>query len=151
MRQSGIAAMLAALLWGTGAVACDLPANAAATEQEIATWINAERGAEGLGPLRLSPALEAAAAAHACGMAARNDLSHKGFSARLRKAGYRASTAVENVGRTKGVAVTAAARMWRNSPGHRDNILNRKIREMGVAVATDGTSVWYVFIGGASG
>lgn len=138
-------------LTGGAALACDRPAGAAALEAELAAWINAERAGKGLGKLGASGVLQNAAQAHACDMAERGYFAHEGpggpgFKARIGKTGY--GTAVENLAKTPGASAGTAAAMWRKSPGHWANILNRGIGEMGVAVATDGRDVFYVFIGG---
>lgn len=152
MKTLFAAAVLGTILMAGGsAMACGRPADAAGVESRLAAWINAERGRKGLGKLGMSETLHNAALAHACDMAKRGYFSHEGpggpgFKARIGKTGYR--TAVENIAKTRGASADTAAGMWRKSSAHWQNILNRKIGEMGVAVATDGTDVFYVFIGG---
>lgn len=147
----GMAGAVTAVLAAGTALACDRPAGAAGVESELAAWINAERGKKGLGKLDISAALQKAAQAHACDMAERGYFAHEGpggpgFKARIGKTGYR--TAVENIAKTRKASADTTAGMWRKSSAHWANILNRGIDDMGLAVATDGKDVFYVFIGG---
>lgn len=147
----GTMCMVTAVLAAGMAPACDRPAGAAGVESELAAWINTERGKKGLGKLGISAALQRAAQAHACDMADRGYFAHQGpggpgFKARIGKTGYRA--AVENIAKTRKASAGTAAGMWRKSSAHWANILSRRIDDMGLAVATDGRDVFYVFIGG---
>ena len=145
------AAALTIGLAGGAAAACNRPDGAAGVEAELAAWINAQRAGKGLGKLGLSEALQKAAQAHACDMAERGYFAHEGpggpgFKARIGKTGY--GTAVENIAKTPHASADTTAGLWRRSSAHWANILNRGIAEMGVAVATNGKDVFYVFIGG---
>lgn len=149
----GAAFLAAAMAMAGTAQACQKPANAAAMEAEVAQWINAERAKKGLPKLGNSGGLKKAAQAHACDMARRGFFSHEGpggpsLQKRLRTAGYAYRAAVENIAKSSLGGTEPAKRLWKKSSGHWANILNRKIDEMGVAVATDGTSVFYVYVGG---
>ncbi len=121
------------------ALACSVPANANSLQGEVLKNLNAERAAHGLASLRPSAKLDRAAQAHACDNAARRSISHESsdggtLKTRLRKAGYAFRTAAENTGR--GFASgTRAVQWWMNSPKHRDNILLRKAREVGIGIA----------------
>ncbi|MFM7443506.1 MAG: CAP domain-containing protein [Tabrizicola sp.] len=139
---------------GEMALACDKPPKARAIEVGIADWINSERAKKGLRQLSASSALGKAASAHACDMAKRGFFGHAGpggpsFKGRLQKAGFRLSAAVENIARSTKPSAETAARLWRDSLGHWANVLNPAIDKIGVAVATDGSEVYYVFVGGA--
>ena len=35
---------------------------------------------------------------------------------------------------------------WKNSPGHRENMLDRDAREIGIAVATSGNALYWVMV-----
>lgn len=138
----------------TQALACSKPSQAAGVEAGLIDWINGQRSKQGLSALRASGKLYKAAEAHACDMAKRSFFGHKGpggpnFLARLKKSGYRFSNAVENIAKSQTTSVDKAAGLWRKSSAHWANILNPGIREAGIAVATDGTNTYYVFVGGS--
>ena len=111
----------------------------------LVDWINTQRAGKGLGRLRVSAVLGTAAAAHACDMAGRGFFAHNGpggpsFQARLKRAGYRFSAAVENIAKSRSASAGTAEGIWRKSPAHWGNILNGSIHDIGVAVATDGAA-----------
>ncbi|MEZ5798056.1 MAG: CAP domain-containing protein [Paracoccaceae bacterium] len=151
-------AMLVAMMAGGAAgqaQACDRPSNAAAIDAGLVDWVNAQRRKKGLGTLKPSAALASAATAHACDMARRGYFSHVGpggstLKKRLKTAGYRYRAAVENIAKSTEASAKRAAGIWITSPPHMTNFLNPSIREMGIGVATDGKSTYYVFVGGAS-
>ena len=69
---------------------------------------------------------------------------------RLRRVGYGFRTAAENTGR--GFASGArAVEWWMHSPKHKDNILLRKAREVGVGIAVspapDNKLHWILVVG----
>jgi uncharacterized protein YkwD len=128
------------------------PAGAAVTEQRRVTsvqplesallaQVNAVRQARGLAPLRLSPQLGAAATGHSRAMASRGFFSHTSadgtpFARRVAvhygPAGYRQWAVGENLLWASGeLAAPRAVRMWMNSPGHRQNLLSPRWREVG--------------------
>lgn len=144
----------AALLAAGAASACTVPQGAEAATKAIAGWINDQRAAHGLPRLAPSAALQGAAASHACDMAQRQYFSHKGpggstLRSRLRQAGYQMRAAVENLARGRSAAAATATEGWRSSAGHWANVLNPEIRELGLALATDGAQVYFVFVGAA--
>ena len=124
---------------GSAQAKCTLPGNAAALETEFLSHLNAERKARGLPALKMNAALDKAAQGHACDNADRKSISHvsgngANLQKRLKRAGYRYSTASENTGR--GFASGARAfEWWMNSPHHRDNMLMSGIKDIGIGVA----------------
>lgn len=134
---------------------CTVPTDASAMQQELLSNLNAEREARGLPALALSAKLDKAAQGHACDNARRKSISHTSsdggtLKTRLRKAGYAFRTAAENTGR--GFASgTRAVQWWMNSPKHKDNILLRKAREVGVGIAVspapDNKLHWIIVVG----
>jgi uncharacterized protein YkwD len=134
---------------------CTVPGNADAMQRELLSHLNAERKARGLPALALSAKLDKAAQGHACDNAKRRSISHTSsdggtLKTRLRKAGYAFRTAAENTGR--GFATGArAVEWWMNSPKHKDNILLRKAREVGVGIAVspapDNKLHWIIVVG----
>ncbi|VDC21264.1 CAP domain-containing protein [Pseudogemmobacter humi] len=135
------------------ALACERPAQRQTIHAEFTSWVNDLRASRGLKPLRPSASLEKAATAHACDMAGRNFMGHRGsdgstLKTRLRSVGYGLSTATENVARSSQPPSSAtAARLWSNSPGHLVNLLNPQITEMGLAVIEGEGGSYYVFVG----
>ena len=95
------------------------------------------RGNKGLGALVVDPGLQRVAEAQARGMAADGKISHEAhgtLTQRLDSAGYGKSTAVENV--SAGYHTLAEAFSgWRDSPPHDRNMLDPKMRRMGIAAA----------------
>lgn len=145
---------LALVLAAGPALACRKPGGAAGIEAGLIDWINSERARKGLSQLSPNGKLEGAAQDHACDMAAAGKMAHQvpggpSFQSRIKGAGYRMRTAVENIAKSRSGSADAAAGIWRDSPAHWDNILNPRLRDIGIGVATDGTSVYYVFVGGA--
>jgi uncharacterized protein YkwD len=135
--------------------ACNVPDNASALQAEVLSNLNAERRANGLGPLRLSNKLDKAAQGHACDNARRMSISHVSsdggtLKTRLRRAGYAFRTAAENTGRGFGSGARAVE-WWMNSSKHRDNILLRKAREVGIGIAVspapDSKLHWILVVG----
>ena len=99
--------------------------------------ISIYRRNNGLSLVSLDPTLLAEAQKQADAMAAANSMSHEvrgSLQARLDGSGLQHSTAVENI--SAGYHTLAdAISGWRNSPHHNDNLLNGKMRRMGIASA----------------
>ena len=130
------------------AAACALPPRAEVLVARLHATLDAERRRVGLPGLRSAAALDRVAQAHACDNAARGRMSHVGSDGsrlgdRLRRSGYRLSTAIENLaqGFSDPAAVAAA---WMGSPVHRRNVLAAQVAEVGIAVArgADGRLYW---------
>jgi uncharacterized protein YkwD len=148
-------AATAFLFLGTAAHACKIPDGSASMQNELLAHLNAERKARGLPGLVLSAKLDKAAQGHACDNAKRQSISHTSsdggtLKTRLRRAGYSFRTAAENTGR--GFASGArAVEWWMHSPKHKDNILLRKAREVGVGIALspapDNKLHWIIVVG----
>ena len=137
----GLAALAAATLLSFSApvLACNLPSNADALQQEVLAHLNAERRAHGLPAFKLSAKLDKAAQGHACDNARRRSISHDSsdggtLKTRLKRAGYKYRAAAENTGRGFGTGARAVE-WWMNSPKHRGNILLGKVREVGIGIA----------------
>jgi len=111
---------------------------------QVIVLTNEHRRAAGCPNLEWNPALATAAQRHADDMAANNYFSHTsrngaGFAARIKAAGYRYRFAAENIaaGQQSPEEVVSS---WMNSPGHRANILNCKLRHIGVGLGQNGGS-----------
>lgn len=105
--------------------------------RSLFAFANQERMARGLPELRWNNALAMAAARHAQRMAASGSISHQyagepDLPERFSAEGARFSAVAENV------AVSGSAadihREWMHSPGHRANILDANMTELGVGV-----------------
>ena len=105
------------------------------------------RGNNGLGPVVIDPELMRLASEQASAMAARDKLDHdagRPFQDRIRKSGFDASVAVENI--SAGYHTLAEAFSgWRDSPPHRANMLNRSVTHMGIAAVYTPKSKYKVF------
>lgn len=104
--------------------------------ERIVVLVNQHRAAAGLTPVTFSPTLGACAQRYSAVIAAQGGLSHTGPDGstpgqRLTRCGYRWKHYGENLAGgyyTANEVVTA----WMNSAGHRRNIMNPKLREIGL-------------------
>jgi len=108
--------------------------------------LNAQRRAHGLRPLRLDGKLGRAARAHAQDMVAKRYFAHESkngatFSSRIKRTGWtksrRSYTMGENIAWGGGSLATPReiVKSWMNSAGHRENILARDFRFIGIGIA----------------
>jgi uncharacterized protein YkwD len=110
---------------------------------DVLISVNAFRRSHGLAALRLSPALNAAAAQHSTEMARDGYFAHESVNgasfdkrlARFYPMGSRRYWAVgENlVWAAPDLAAAKAMTMWLNSPEHRQNLLTARWREVGIS------------------
>lgn len=110
---------------------------------QVFNLVNEEREKQGLSPLKYSKELEAVAYAHSKDMAEKNFFSHtnlEGLSPfdRMSNAGLSYSYAAENIAAGQTTA-SAVMNSWMNSDGHRKNILNPNLTEIGIGVANGGS------------
>ncbi|WP_312524840.1 CAP domain-containing protein [Paracoccus sp. (in: a-proteobacteria)] len=124
----------------------------AAENANGAAETNAVRRSKGLSQLRPDKRLAEAAARHACDMAQRDQMTHKGSrskgpSQRVRAAGYKMQIVAENIGKgfSEPEQVMSA---WVASSGHLQNILLPQVRDFGIgkAVAADGRTVYWAAV-----
>ena len=116
---------------------------------QVVTLTNAERAKAGCGPLSVDSTLTAVAQAHSQDMATHNYFDHNSQDGRspfdrMTAAGYSFATAAENIAagqRTPQDVMTS----WMNSPGHKANILNCALRQIGVGYATSSASQYGVY------
>jgi uncharacterized protein YkwD len=111
----------------------------ASYEDQVATLVNQERAKAGCKPLTVDSRLVTAARGHSQDMATRNYFDHntpEGVTpwTRITNAGYRFSSAAENIASGQATPATVMT-AWMNSPGHRANILNCNLRNIGVGLA----------------
>jgi uncharacterized protein YkwD len=88
-------------------------------------------------PLQWNPSLAAAAAAQSRDMAELDHMSHRdshdrALPERLAQMGYRFSAAAENVA-VGYPSLDAVVEAWLGSESHCDNLMNAKVRELGLA------------------
>ena len=93
--------------------------------------INQYRTSNALPELADDDTLRAIAREHSAAMAMDRRLSHDGMPARVRKSGW--GMCVENVGWNYPSAVDQFEG-WRSSPGHRKNLLDRRVQRIGIGV-----------------
>lgn len=123
--------------------------NPARVRRATLCLLNAERTNRGLRPLRASGELRKAATAYSRTMVRKRFFDHVGPDGSTMLSRIRQGTGYlgrgvsdwalgENIGWGQGPLSTpqAMVRMWMESAGHRDNILNERFRHVGIGVAT---------------
>jgi uncharacterized protein YkwD len=111
------------------------------------SMISGYRGNNALGPVTIDPELMRLANEQAQAMAARDKLDHDAahpFPERIRKSGFDASVAVENIGAGYHTLAEAFSG-WRDSPPHRANMLNSSVTRMGIAAVYTAKSKYKVY------
>jgi uncharacterized protein YkwD len=111
--------------------------------------INAYRRQHRLKPLKLNIELTNAAKGHSKDLARWDRISHYGSdgsnpSDRLKRSGYNARVAAENVG-TGQTTFDEVLKAWRASPGHNKNLLLRDAEHMGIALVQDSKTEFKTF------
>ncbi len=110
--------------------------------------VNAQRRDRRLPSLTLDSRLSEAAAVQARYLARTGRLDHRGehgsrVAQRVERAGYRWSTVAENLARTRSSSPRTVVDMWMHSRGHRENLLNRQVTQVGTAHVGD---VWVLVL-----
>ena len=110
---------------------------------EVVTATNAERARHRLGLLALDPQLARAAQQHSDDMVRREFFAHENPDGaqvwdRAGTAGYRYSRVAENIAAGQRTA-DEVVRGWMESPGHRANILDDELTQIGVGHALGGS------------
>lgn len=117
-------------------------------EDRVLVLTNKQRRAHGCAALRSSAPLRKAARSHTVSMALAGSMSHQlpgeaRFSARITKAGYRGWRLVaENIARGFSTPADVVG-AWMRSPSHRRNILNCRLRDLGVGVVLQDGQLWW--------
>ncbi len=104
---------------------------------EVRARLSSYRESHSLPDVTIDPALMALAQSQANAMASADHLSHEisgSLDHRLNAAHHAKGYAVENVSAGYATADAALAG-WQRSPGHNANLLDRKMRRMGIAAA----------------
>src|SRR5262249_51246295 len=110
-------------------------ANARLDAAMAASMISGYRTNNGLSAVTVDPRLMKLAEVQAQAMAARDKVDHdlvRGFSERLRSSGYDARVGAENIGAGYHTLAEAFSG-WRDSPGHRKNMLLPGATHIGIA------------------
>ena len=150
------AALLAAALVAAPALTPDAAAAARPGPAVAQRWavamlglLNSERRAHHLVPLRMNARLARAAHQHDLVMARDNRMSHRlpgerYFAVRISATGYKWWSAGENIGWSSTISLGGLATLEREmygerapADGHRQNILNRSFRQVGIDVHLD--------------
>jgi len=145
---------LALLLLPAAAQATTQPT---ATDKKVISLVNKERAKYGLAAVRFKASLTRAARAHLREMSRRGVLTHRSANGasigqRLikhgyKRSGYRSWSAGENVARARlgSLMATPAAIvvLGMNSKQHRQVILKREFRDVGVGIAASGSGMRY--------
>jgi hypothetical protein len=116
-----------------------IPNVAAVISSVLVELTNADRGAQGLGTLTVSPVLTAVAEAKAKDMAAKGYFAHtspEGLTPWhwFKEKGYKFSYAGENLAVDFNESIDVE-RAWMNSPTHRANLVGTQFTEIGIATA----------------
>ena len=123
-------------LLGAGALAAvaavPVPAHAAGTDVSVVKRVNTVRARHGLPALRISHALDRAAAAHCQAMASGGSLTHGTLESRLEQYAS-ASTFGETIAWMPTPSPAAVVRAWLRSPPHRAVLLSGQFHRIGVA------------------
>jgi len=143
VRLSAIAS--SALLFA-GLLAPARPVQASTELNRLIELTNQHRRAAGCQDLRWQPQLADTAQRHAADMASNNYFSHTGrdgstFAARIKATGYRYRRAAENIAAGYATPDDVVAG-WMASPGHRQNILNCSLRDVGIGFGNNPASAY---------
>jgi len=120
------------------------------TQSGVIKWTNSQRASSGLPPLTQNSKLDAAALAKAKDMLKNQYFAHispagTGPADLAKKAGYEFIFLGENLAIGNFESDQILVGEWMESPGHRENILNSRFREIGVAVVKgifEGRETW---------
>ena len=112
-----------------------------------ASMISGYRRNNGLGIVTLDDHLMRVAEEQARAMASKNKFEHDAagpFAQRIKRSGYDAKVAVENIGAGYHTLAEAFSG-WRDSPPHRANMLHSGVTKMGIAAVYSPNSKYKVF------
>ncbi|WP_405166288.1 CAP domain-containing protein [Nocardia sp. NBC_01499] len=139
-----------------GAPAALAAPQSTSTADEVVSLTNNERAKAGCSPLKAESHLTQAAQGHSEDMAAGGFMDHNSSKGdpgdRISAAGYHAQTWAENIAAGQRSASEVVS-SWMNSAGHRANILNCGLKDIGVgyAKAGNGTAYWTQDFGTSDG
>lgn len=145
-RMRALAVMFAATAFAIPTVVQSEP------NRDVASLTNQYRAQHGLPPLRVNASLERVAELHGRDMVRHRFFSHSGSDGsdigdRALRGGYRYCVIAENIAQGHRSA-SAVAKGWMKSPGHRRNMLDRTVTEIGVTRGQGNT--WVMVLGSRS-
>jgi hypothetical protein len=116
-------------------------------EQLLLDAVNKDRADHGLSPLKWDQALAQAAQVHAQWMSGQSTLSHQyqgepDLVTRASQAGAHFGTVAENI--AMGPDVLGLEKQWMNSAPHRANILDRRLKAVGIGLVRRGANYFGV-------
>ncbi len=127
--------------------------NFASFQKEVLDLVNVERTNRGLQPLKFNSELSKVATLKSQDMIDKNYFDHTSPTYgspfdMMKQFGITYRTAGENIAMGQETP-KEVMNSWMNSPGHRKNILNPDFTELGVGIASDGSSLYWtqMFIG----
>ena len=137
IRSMLLSIMTVALVAASTTFVTSSPASATTTrESRLIAKINATRVAHGLRPLHMRSDLMSAAKRHTRSMASSQTLFHTASFSSL----CCWSLMAENVG--YGFSVSGLHQQFMGSAPHRANILNPRLRQLGVGIVSSGGALW---------
>jgi uncharacterized protein YkwD len=108
-----------------------------ADEKRMLELHNHKRRSQELGRLCVHPALQRAARDHSQNMIRKDYFAHGNVGKRLKRHGYNGSRYGESIAPDLGSPSPGPTfDTWMDSPAHRDNIRDRRFREVGIGLAT---------------
>ncbi len=109
-----------------------------AKEKRTLRLHNHKRTSRDLRPLCVHPKLTKAARAHSASMIKKDYFGHGSVGRRLKRHGYHWRVYSENIAGGSGSnrSPSNIFKRWMGSSGHRTNILDRRVREVGIGTAT---------------
>ncbi len=118
-------------------------------EEKLLEWVNKERTARNLNPLRFSPSLRAVAIEHSKDMASQQKLTHlsssgKSYLDRMADSGMFFIEIGENVAVSDTFDAAFIHRGFMESPEHRDNVLNPRYNTIGIGVVLSKDQEYFV-------
>jgi uncharacterized protein YkwD len=130
----------------TATTAVDGRAGTAGEESEVLRLTNLERAKAGCPALTRNTILSGVARAHSRDMAVKRYFTHDSLDGRtpferMTAAGYRYRDAAENIAAGQPSAADVV-RDWMLSPGHRENIVDCGLRELGIGLYISGSSTY---------
>ncbi|MGL5642488.1 MAG: CAP domain-containing protein [Paraclostridium sp.] len=127
--------------------------NFASFQQEVLNLVNVERTNRGLQPLKFNSELSKVATLKSQDMIDKNYFDHTSPTYgspfdMMKQFGISYNAAGENIAMGQETP-KEVMNSWMNSPGHRKNILNPDFTELGVGIASNGSSIYWtqMFIG----
>ena len=131
---SVVIAIALATAGGSAVAASGNDSNAERYSDRLGELVNHYRSRHGKDALVADRALAALAREHSIAMAKAGRLSHDDYQSRFQRSGY--GMCVENVGWNYPTP-QAQLLAWQQSPGHDRNLLDPRIRQMGIGTASD--------------